>query len=210
MIHIIIAEDHQVLTDGIKAMLGDRDDMKIVGEASDGLEVFDLLRLHQVDIILLDLELPGMDGEEICRQLPIAYPEVKPLILTMHSEKERISTMMELGAKGYLLKNTGKAELIEAIHTVMRGETFFGKSVTQSLLQDAHNPAASKAYFPKITRREKEVLKLIVEGYTNPEIAEKLNISFKTVDSHRTNLLEKLNARNTAALVRITLENQLI
>ena len=210
MIRILIAEDHQVLIDGIRSMLADQADMRIVGEAISGPEVFDVLRYQQVDVMLLDLELPGMSGEEVCKELPHSYPGVRPLILTMHQEKDRISTLIELGAKGYLFKNTDKTELIQAIRTVMRGEIFLGKAVSEVLIKEPEPEEDSSGYLPKITRRERQVLALIVEGLTNSEIADQLFISIKTVDSHRTNLLEKLSAKNTASLVRIALEQDLV
>lgn len=208
MIHILIAEDHQVLVDGIRSMLQDQPDMLIVGEAVSGPEVFDVLRYQKVDVILLDLELPGMSGEEVCKELPHSYPGVRPLILTMHQERERIATLLDLGAKGYLFKNTDKEELLAGIRTVMEGEIFLAKSVSETLMNEPES--TENSYLPKITRRERQVLALIVEGLTNSEIADQLHISIKTVDSHRTNLLEKLRARNTASLVRIALEQDLI
>ncbi|MEM9719397.1 MAG: response regulator transcription factor [Bacteroidota bacterium] len=208
MIHILIAEDHQVLVDGIRSMLQDQPDMLIVGEAVSGPEVFDVLRYQKVDVILLDLELPGMSGEEVCKELPHSYPGVRPLILTMHQERERIATLLDLGAKGYLFKNTDKEELLAGIRTVMEGEIFLAKSVSETLMNEPES--TENSYLPKITRRERQVLALIVEGLTNSEIADQLHISIKTVDSHRTNLLEKLRARNTASLVRIALEQNLI
>ena len=209
MINILIAEDHQVLIDGLRSMLRDQVDMRVVGEAITGPEVFHILRRQQVDVLLLDLELPGMSGEEICKELPHSYPTVKPLILTMHQEKERISALIELGARGYLFKNTDKDELLEGIRAVMEGRIFLAEAVSETL-QKEEEPDEDTSYLPKITRREKQVLALIVEGLTNSEIASQLHISIKTVDSHRTNLLEKLSARNTASLVRIALEQDLI
>ncbi|MEM8902040.1 MAG: response regulator transcription factor [Bacteroidota bacterium] len=209
MINILIAEDHQVLIDGLRSMLRGQSDMRVVGEAITGPEVFHILRRQQVDVLLLDLELPEMSGEEICKELPHSYPTVKPLILTMHQEKERISALIELGARGYLFKNTDKDELIAGIRAVMEGRIFLGEAVSETL-QKEEEPDEDSSYLPKITRREKQVLALIVEGLTNSEIASQLHISIKTVDSHRTNLLEKLSARNTASLVRIALEQDLI
>ncbi|MEL6192636.1 MAG: response regulator transcription factor [Bacteroidota bacterium] len=209
MINILIAEDHQVLIDGLRSMLRGQADMRVVGEAITGPEVFHILRRQQVDVLLLDLELPGMSGEEICKELPHSYPTVKPLILTMHQEKERISALIELGARGYLFKNTDKDELLAGIRAVMEGRIFLAEAVSEKL-QKEEEPDEDTSYLPKITRREKQVLALIVEGLTNSEIASQLHISIKTVDSHRTNLLEKLSARNTASLVRIALEQDLI
>lgn len=209
MINILIAEDHQVLIDGLRSMLRGQPDMRVVGEAITGPEVFHILRRQKVDVLLLDLELPEMSGEEICKELPHSYPEVRPLILTMHQEKERISTLIELGARGYLFKNTDKDELIAGIRAVMEGRIFLAEAVSETLEKE-DEPDKDASYLPKITRREKQVLALIVEGLTNSEIASQLHISIKTVDSHRTNLLEKLSARNTASLVRIALEQDLI
>ncbi len=209
MINILIAEDHQVLIDGLRSMLRGQADMRVVGEAITGPEVFHILRRQKVDVLLLDLELPEMSGEEICKELPHSYPEVRPLILTMHQEKERISTLIELGARGYLFKNTDKDELIAGIRAVMEGRIFLAEAVSETLEKE-DEPDEDTSYLPKITRREKQVLALIVEGLTNSEIASQLHISIKTVDSHRTNLLEKLSARNTASLVRIALEQDLI
>lgn len=212
MIEIVIADDHQMLIDGIKAMLDGEPDIKLAGIAYNGLEVLEILENTHVDVVLLDINMPVMDGVDTCKKLKKLHPLVSVLALTMYDEGGLISSMVRNGARGYILKNTGKAELLTAIKTVHEGKTFFPEKIKDILLADMMGKKSQQSAFfiPKLTSREKEIVSLIVNEYTTQEIADKLFISVKTVETHRKHLLQKLNVRNTAGLVRIVIEKGLI
>lgn len=213
MIRVLIADDHQVLIDGIRAMLDRQEDMHLIGQALTGPVVFDILQNNTADVLILDLDLPEMDGIEVCKKMQRAHPNTKILILSMHGDSHHVKTVLNHGATGYVLKNTGEEELLLAIRKVNSGERYISQSLQQLMMESMLNvkkTESSSPLLPKLTRREKQVLALIVEGYTNAEIADQLHISVKTVESHRTNLLDKLNARNTASLVRISMERGLV
>lgn len=213
MINVLIVDDHQVLADGIKALVGEAEDVHISHHAMTGKEALQKLSDHpEIQLILLDINLPDTDGVSLCTDIKKRYPNMKVLALTMHHEHGFISRMIKAGANGYLLKNTGKDELLEAIYVVHRGEQYFSKQVTDQLVAGLQNPSKRppSGFIQKITRREKEILQLIVEEMTTDEIAEKLFISNSTVVSHRKSLLRKLQAKNTAGLVKAAYEFNLL
>jgi DNA-binding NarL/FixJ family response regulator len=214
MINILIADDHTMFVDGIDSILKVEAGMFVVGRSYDGPAVIEFVKSNAVDIVLLDVNLPGMSGIEVCKELHTHHPTVKVLAISMFNEESFVSEILNNGAKGYILKNTGREELLKAIRTVAEGESYFSKDVTETIMKGLMNQrkAASKsnAFFPKLSRREKEVLKLIAQEFTTQEIADSLFISLKTVESHRSSLLSKLNARNSVGLVRIAMENNLL
>jgi DNA-binding NarL/FixJ family response regulator len=215
MIKILIADDHTMFVDGIESILQAEEDIKVVGRCYEGHQVTDFVSKNIVDIILLDVNLPDMSGIEVCKQIVEKFPNIKVLAISMFNEESYVSEILNNGAKGYILKNTGREELLKAIKVVNGGSTYFSKEVTETIMKGLMNRRkASNSKLtneiPKISRREKEVLKLIAEEFTTQEIADKLFISLKTVESHRSNLLAKLNARNSAGLVRISIENGLL
>lgn len=213
MIQILVVDDHQVLIDGIKAMLSQADHIQIVAEVLTGQDALDILTTHSnIELVLLDINLPDINGFKVCQEVKKRMPDVKILTLTMHQDAGYISKMVKAGADGYLLKNTGKEELIKAIETVIAGKKYFSQQVTNRLLEGLQNPGKSPNNFPitKLTRREKEILKLIVDEHTTEEMAEKLFISATTVISHRKSLLRKLNAKNTAGIVKAAYEFDLL
>jgi len=212
MIRLLIADDHQMLKDGIKAMLKDNDEIDVFAEASNGIEVLAVMDKNPADVVLLDINMPVLDGIETCKKLKQMFPLVKILALTMYDEGNLITKMVKNGARGYILKNTGKEKLIEAIKTVYNGGTYFSDRVKDALISSMvlEKNKNNNSFIPSLTRREKEIIELIVNEFTTHEIAEKLFISEKTVETHRKNLLQKLNARNTAGLVRIAMEKGLI
>jgi len=212
MIKIIIADDHRLVIDGLLLMLGEAEDMKCVGEAANGREALSLLEGASADVLLLDINMPEMDGLECCRIVKERHPLVKVLVLSMMRELSLVKAMLKQGASGFLLKNAGKDEVLEAIRTVASGKQAFSAEVMESLMNSFSNKPAktSASPFPTISRREKQILQLIVDERTTSEIAEVLFISFGTVETHRRNLLLKLNARNTAGLVKSALEFDLL
>ncbi len=212
-IQLLIVDDHKVLADGIIALLEQEDDLNIVRHTMDGRETLEFIKEHPtIDVMLLDINLPDKSGVDICKQVRQSHPDMKILALTMHHEPTFISKMIKAGAHGYVLKNTGKDELLKAIYTVYKGESYFSNQVKNYLVAGFQQEAQRSSFGPiqKITRREKEILKLIVEELTTEEIAEKLFISATTVISHRKSLLRKLQAKNTAGLVKAAYEYELL
>lgn len=213
MIRILIADDHTMFVEGIESILDGLDHIQVAGKCHTGPAVFDLLETEEVDVLLLDINLPGMNGIEVCQRISKEYPDIKVLALSMHNEESFVTEILKYGAQGYILKNTGKKELISAIEQVFKGQSYFSEAVTETIMKSLVNQRAGQKrtgpLMPKISRREKDVLDLIVKEHTTQEIADKLFISLKTVESHRRSLLTKLNVRNTAGLVRVALENNL-
>jgi DNA-binding NarL/FixJ family response regulator len=208
-----LVDDHQVLIDGIMALLDQAEGIRIVHQALNGKGALEALEKHgdEIDLVLLDINMPDMNGFEVCQEIKKRFPTKKVLSLTMHSEPGFITKMVKAGADGYVLKNAGKADLITAIQSIQQGEKYFSKEVTNSLLEGMQGKKPSRSqYIPKITRREKEILRLIIEECNTEEIAAKLFISDTTVISHRKSLLRKLNVKNTAGLVRVTYEFNLL
>lgn len=205
MINLLIADDHQVVIDGLRSLLSLEADFNVVGEALNGKMVLEALKDQKVDVVLLDINMPVMDGIETAKFMRVHYPDVKILILTMYNKPEFIRNILEAGASGYVLKNAGKEELIDAIRKVEKGEEYFSISVTKTMMESFRSGSDSNKV--ELTKRERGVLTLIAEGDKTSEIAEKLLISTHTVDTHRYNLLSKLNIKNTAGLVRYAIKN---
>lgn len=211
MISVIIADDHQMFIDGIKSLLEHQENIAISGEAKNGEEVIELLEKQQADIILMDINMPELNGVDATKIIHKKFPNVKVLMLTMHNTKEYIAQMVAAGASGYILKNTGKEELIMAIEALYRGENYYSKEVTARIMESM-KPKREQNFVGEVelTDREKEVLKLIVQELTTTEIAEKLFISHHTVETHRKNLISKLNVKNTAGLVKYAFQNGIV
>jgi len=213
-IHIIIADDHEIVRDGIIAMLEEYDHIQVAGEAKSGQEVIGLCEAdndNKIDLIIMDLNMGEMGGIEATRKVKERFPYIKVLALTMMKEEEKIREMTEAGASGYIFKNSGVEELVEAIKKVMDGELYFSDEAVYNIItrknEKGHNAQAAET---DLTDREVEVLELICKEFTNAEIAEKLYISVRTVDAHRRNLLQKTGARNTAGLVRYAMKHDLL
>ncbi|RNC84403.1 MAG: DNA-binding response regulator [Balneola sp.] len=213
-IHILIVDDHKIVRDGIQSLLANDPDIVIVGEAGNGQEAIQQISApeHKIDLVIMDINMPIMDGIEATQEIKKTNPNIKILALTMVNEQHHIRKMIEVGASGYILKSSSQQELILAIHKIVEGSHYFSEEAAQSILRDMVNPVLSKKASDismQITDREKDVLRLIVDEFTNQEIAEKLFISVRTVDAHRRNLLQKIGAKNTAGLVKFALENEL-
>ncbi len=213
-IKIIIADDHLLVRTGIISLLSDVKDIDTIGEAEDGQMVIEKAKKLKPDVVLMDISMPRVSGIEATRKIKEENPEIKILILTMHDNEEYIFSSLKQGASGILHKDTSKDELVSAIKAVAAGKKYYGRSVSQiiveNLLQKAddgtHLQTQDKVF---LTKREKEVLYLIANGLSNQEIAERLKISARTVDTHKTNLMQKLNIKTTAALARYAFENNL-
>lgn len=207
MIRVFIVDDHPVVIEGIHALLQNEQDIEWAGQAMTAQSCLGFFVHNSADIVLMDISMPDMSGLELCAVLKEKYPQVFILGLSTFNQGLYIKKMMENGASGYILKNTSKEELIRAIKAVYEGEIFFNGEVGEALTAYQRT---SIAELPVLTRREKEILELIAEGYTNPQIAEKIFLSQFTIDTHRKNLLAKLNVKNTASLIRLAVEQKLI
>src|SRR5450432_2731719 len=207
MIRVFIVDDHPVVIEGIHSLLQNEKDMVWVGQAMNAQSCLGFFVNKTADIVLMDISMPGMDGVELCSVMKEKYPGVFILGLSTFNQGLYIKKMVENGASGYILKNTSKEELIMAIHAVCDGAIFFNGEVGQALQE---YQKSSKTELQVLSSREKQILGLIAEGYTNIQIAEKIFLSQFTVDSHRKNLLAKLNVKNTASLIRLAVEQKLI
>lgn len=207
MIRVFIVDDHPVVIEGIRSLLLKENDIEWVGQAMNASSCLGFFVNNLADVVLMDISMPGMDGVELCAIMKEKYPGIFILGLSTFNQGLYIKKMMENGASGYILKNSTKEELIKAIHTVNDGGIFFSGEAGQALQE---YQKSSMAELPVLTPREKEILLLIAEGYTNPQIAGKIFLSQFTIDSHRKNLLAKLNVKNTASLVRLAVERKLI
>ena len=209
----MIVDDHQIIIDGLKSLLEDEADFKLIAEANNGKEALEVLNLLEVDIVLMDIDMPVMNGIEATKQILKDFQNVKVVILSMHKEGGLIKNLIAIGAHGFLLKNSDQTELIGAIRKVASGDRYFSPDVTMSLLNKTSMNASSFKgieLLSQLTERETEILKLIAEGYSNKEIGEKLFISHRTVDTHRTNLMKKLDVTNIAGLIKFAIQNGIV
>ena len=211
-IKVLLVDDHQIIRDGIRSLLSYAEGIEVVGECSDGLEAISCAVSEKPDVILMDINMPKINGIDATKTIITDNPDSKILVLTVHDELAYISKMLHAGALGYVLKTTNKVELITAIKSVSKGEKYFSPEVTETMLSrfiDSHK-SDSDAEEKDLTIREIEVLVLISTELTNAEIGDKLFISTRTVDAHRRSLLSKLGARNTAGLVAYAIKNKFL
>ena len=210
---IVIAEDHTILREGLKSLLASRPDLKVVGEAGDGLEAIRCVRDHSPDMILLDLSMPRMTGLDAIKEIKRINPDIKIIVLTVHSSEEYILATLQAGADGYVLKEAHSAELETAIRHVLEGRRYLSPSISGTVIDgllQGKKASAIRSAWDTLTQREREILKLIAEGHKNKDIADLLCISIKTVEKHRANLMEKLGLHNVAALTALAAEKGLI
>ncbi len=207
-IRVLLADDHKIFREGVRSILEKEKDMVVVDEAANGLEVIEKMDRLEVDVLVLDIDIGKPNGIEITELVSQKHPGTKVLILSMMGLHDFVIQALEKGAIGFLLKNTGKDEVLTAIRSVSKGDSYFSREVSAILIEQLHKPASSRkksAEIP-ISSREIEVLKLIAQEFSNSEIADKLFISIRTVDTHRRNLLEKLGVKNTAGLVKFAIQ----
>lgn len=201
---VILADDHVLFRQGIKRLLGDMKGIEVIAEAGDGLELLSLLRKVQPQMVILDISMPRLRGLEAAKEIKASFPQVKILVLSMHKNTEYFYTALSSGAEGYLLKEDADRELYTAIEKIRKGKRYVSPILMEELSRDLIELRGGHRKFPSedLSVREKEVLKLVAEGKTSPEIAELLYISVRTVQNHRANIMRKLNFKNTTDLMR--------
>ncbi|EJU9864573.1 response regulator [Vibrio vulnificus] len=207
-IRVVIVDDHQVVLDGFMARLEMEPEIEVVGTASNGLEALDVVKQHKPDVVLMDISMPILNGIEATRMIKTEWPEAKILMLTMHDNREYIMKVMQEGAVGYMLKEISAEKMVQAIKTVNQGSTYFCESVTQTLFTQEIVPAAQRPN--PLSRREEAVLRLVAQGHSSKKIATLLEISYRTVETHRHNIKHKLDLNSTAELAKYALEQGLI
>ncbi|MBR9919783.1 MAG: response regulator transcription factor [Bacteroidetes bacterium] len=201
---ILLADDHQVVLDGLTMLLQKEDDLNIVGRAQNGSELIDMLRTKDVDLVITDINMPEMDGISSTTSIRKNYPDLRILVLSMHDDSNYITAVLKAGANGYLVKNAGRKEVLKAIRKVINGESYYSPEAAKAVMD---NMGSSRNEMPGLSDREKQIVKLICEEFTTREIAEKLFLSFHTVEKHRKNIIAKLDVRNTAGLVKWAIRN---
>jgi DNA-binding NarL/FixJ family response regulator len=211
-IRVLLADDHTIVRDGIRALLEDEADMEVVAEARDGREAVRLANQEQPDVVLMDVVMPLLNGREATCQIKRENPHIHVLVLTMHENEEYVRQLLAAGAAGYVLKDAAARDLIGAIRSVFRGEAVLSPAVTRLVLEDYLRWAGMEDPPDEncLTAREREVLQLIAEGYTNREMAEILSISIKTVQSHRGNLMTKLDIHDRGELIKYAIQKKII
>lgn len=222
MIKLMLVDDHAIVRDGVRLLLEQGDGLEIIDEANDGEEALEKLKKHQAeanlpDVVLLDISMPGMSGIQTAQQISRSHKSVKILMLSMHNNEDYILRAVEAGALGYILKDSSSDEMMKAIKTVATGEKYFSSPVAAIILngymqQMRKDPSAAvgKTRRSKLSKKEKEILSYLIEGLSSRLIAEKLQLSVRTVDNHRANMMRRLQVRNAAELVRMAVEEKLV
>jgi two-component system response regulator NreC len=217
-IRVILIDDHSIVRAGLKLLLRDDPDIEVVGDAAngrDGIRLFERISRGEmpggpIDVVVTDLSMPDIGGMEVIRQVRRLRPEVRILILSMHSDDEYIQALFDLGADGYLLKQAAPNELAEAIHTIARGEMALSPSITRRLMTKMHNQRNNQKVAMLLSERERQVLNLMATGITSKELAHELGLSTKTVENHRSRILSKLGVANTAAAINVAAQKGLL
>jgi len=214
-IKIFLVDDHQLVRDGIKALLISAEDLTILGEASSGKECFEKIAIKPPDILILDISLPDTNGIEITKRISAEYPDTRVLILSMYTNEDFIFNSVKAGARGYLPKNTSREELLSAIHAIYEGEEFFADSISRIMLKSYVRKAKEDDLTPQrgpipLTTREIEILKLFAEGFINKEISNQLDISIRTVETHKNHIMKKLELKSTVELIKYAIRNKIV
>jgi len=210
-IKVLLADDHRILIDGLKAILSSDRSLKVVGTAHNGLEVLEFLKNEAVDVLLLDLQMPVMDGLETTMHVKKSYPDIKVIMLTTNDEGSIITSLFKVGATGYLLKNASKEYLIQGIKDAYEGKKVISSHLTEKMIESlTEKPKIQEGTIPKITKREIEVVKLIAQEFTTQEIADQLFVSTNTVATHKRNLFVKMDVKNSVGMIKKAMDWGLI
>ncbi len=210
--NLLLVEDHQILREILKKFLKEELKFDIVAEASHVSEAEEILAQNQIDIVLLDIEMPDANGFDLLNIIKKKYPQVSTIILSMHLDRKYIQRAVDMGVNGYLHKDASTHEVLAALKAVSNGDSYFSQNVVKVIMDGVRKTGgdSGKTGRKKLTSREKEILKMVVNGFNNAEIAKKLSISVRTVENHRFNMLRKIGAKNTPELVRYSLENRIL
>jgi len=214
-IRIFLVDDHQLVRDGIKALLTGAENIEIIGEASTGKECFEKIEQNPPDILILDISLPDTTGIEITKRVSVEFPSIRILILSMYTNEDFIFNSVKAGARGYLPKNTSREELLNAIRSIHQGEEFFSDSISRIMLKSYVRKAKDEDSDSNrqpilLTSREIEILKLFAEGFINKEISDQLDISIRTVETHKNHIMKKLELKSTVELIKFAIKNRII
>ncbi|WP_432698581.1 response regulator transcription factor [Marinobacterium sp. YM272] len=209
-INVILVDDHPLVVDGIRARLEDEPGIRVVGDAANGLEAVEAAMALKPDVVMMDVSMPVMNGFEATKKLRECCPDLRVLILSMHDNREYILQLIQSGASGYILKDVSAEEMVKAIETVHHGGTYFSSGASQTLFARFDEPAAPVGEGSVLTPREITVLRLLAGGQNNKEIARELDISVRTVETHRQNIKSKLNIQTAAGLVKYAIEHNLV
>ncbi len=211
MASVVIADDHAIVRAGLRSLIHDEIGLDLVGEAAGGYEAIDLVQKNRPDVLVLDISMPDLDGISVTRKLKLDFPELLILILTLHEDEALVKEAIKAGASGYILKRAAETELISAIQVILRGDMYIDPSMLRSLFNESRTDSTQQNLpAESLTPRETEILKLIVEGYTNRQIGEELSISIRTVEGHRGNISDKLGLHSRLELVRYARQHGII
>lgn len=212
MIRVLLADDHRVVRQGLKALIEREPDLGVVGEAADGLEAIELAVEKKPDVMVIDLMMPGLPGAEVVRRISKLRKDIRVVVLSMHADKSYVAEALDAGASAYVLKDASAGDLVEAIRSVIAGRKYFSPPLTQEQV-DSYRERLSTGRldaYSTLSKREREVLQLVAEGHTNKEVADRLSISPRTAESHRASLMKKLGLDSTADLVRYAARRGLV
>jgi RNA polymerase sigma factor (sigma-70 family) len=218
-IQVLIADDHNLVRAGLRLLLENLAGVQVVAEAADGRETLQKIKAHQPDVVLMDIAMPGLNGLEVTARVSKEFPMVRVIILSMHANEEYVLQALRAGAAGYLLKDAAPAELELAVKSAASGETYLTPTVSKSIIEGYLQRTSAQAesggeetssLFARLTPRQREVLQLVAEGHSTKEIAQLLNVSVKTVETHRTQIMERLNIHDVAGLVRYAIRTGLV
>ncbi|MEM9920110.1 MAG: response regulator transcription factor [Bacteroidota bacterium] len=210
-IKVVVTDDHEVLIDGLIALLAPEPDIEVIGKALNGYQLLKLLKTKNVDLIIMDIDMPELDGVEATKEVKQLYPNIKILILTMHGTPDFIKNLIQRGVDGYMLKYAPKRDLLKAIRAVAQNELFYTPDIAREVMKSLRTPSQNENQPVTIlSNREIEIIKLVAQEYTSQEIADKLHLSFHTIERHRKNILAKLGLRNVAGLIRYAMRKGII
>lgn len=209
-IKVLVADDHQLFVDGVKLILKKHPDVQVVAEAADGASLLKQLKETTIDLVITDLSMPGMKGIDLVKAIKQQFPQVKLLVVTMHNEQEIINEILQAEAEGYILKNSGKVEMLEAVSNLVNCKTHYDQEVFRQLIQNIKKEKRPVIKVKPLTERELQILELIVKELTSKEIAEQLGISKQTVDTHRLHIMEKTGAQTLVGLIKYALSSCII
>jgi len=209
-IDVLIVDDHQMFIDGVKLLLNNTPNIKVVAEALNGIEALEIVKKQNPHLIITDINMPKMSGTELTKQVKEKYPDIKILVLTMYNDEEIINEILMSEADGYILKNTGRQELLNAINRIIDNGTYYSSEVISKITSNIKEKNIKRESIQLLTERELDILKLICKEYSNKEIAKKLDISLHTVESHRKHIFTKLNVKTVIGLVKKAINNNII